>query len=165
MIVYDHSFNQNEWFIIIVLVLGYIAVFITNHFSFKIKAFLLVYGIYVGFFFDHTISVGPFNFYDVNDSSGFQLLDILSYFMYGPFSYFFIYIWEKFNVKRKYSFLYITCWSLVSIMVEGFAHYLGVYHYRGHYKIYYSFCTYPVVQWILLKTYTKIKIEEKVSDL
>ena len=157
MTIYDHSFNQNEWFVIIMNIVGFGAIFfMKKRFSFNISLFLVLFGIFVGFFFDHTISIEPFNFYNVNDNSSFQLIDFFSYTMFGPSSYFFIYIWDWFKIPIKYFFFYILCWSLFGVTLEWFAHELGVYHYREGYMIFYSFPFYPIVQIMLICLFFKV---------
>jgi hypothetical protein len=157
MTVYDHSFNQNEWFVVLMNLIGFGAIFfLKKRFSFNMGVFMVLFGIFVGFFFDHTISIEPFNYYNVNDNSSFQLIDFFSYTMFGPSSYFFIYIWVRFNIKFKYFFFYILFWSLMGVSVEWIAHCLGVYHYREGYMIYYSFPFYPISQIILICLYLKI---------
>ncbi|MDR6124687.1 hypothetical protein QFZ87_004284 [Bacillus sp. SLBN-46] len=157
MTIYDHSFNQNEWFVIIMNIVGFGAIFfMKKRFSFNISLFLVLFGIFVGFFFDHTISIEPFNFYDVNDNSSFQLIDFMSYTMFGPSSYFFIYFWDRFKIPFKYCFFYILCWSFFGVTLEWFAHELGVYHYRKGYMIFYSFPFYPIVQIMLICLFFKV---------
>jgi hypothetical protein len=50
-----------------------------------------IVGIFMGVLFDHTSSIEPFDYYDVNDSSRYEFFDFMSYIMYGPFTYLIIY--------------------------------------------------------------------------
>jgi uncharacterized membrane protein len=151
MKVYDNQFNSNEWFVIIGLCIGVIVtLYLPKRFSRKAAIVFFMCGIFTGFFFDHSLSVEPVSFYDVNDKSSYQFMDFLSYVSFGPYSYLFFYIYDRFRPKS--AFLYILISSIISIAVEWFAHYLGVYHYRHGYKIFYSFPIYLLVQscWLVL---------------
>jgi hypothetical protein len=157
---YDQSFDANEIFVLIVTVIGYLAVYLARkQFSLKMLLICLLFGIYTGFFFDHTISLYPMNYYDVNEVSKFELFDFISYVMYGPFSYFFIYLWEKLQLQTRHAVAYILCWSLIGLLTEAVAHKVGIYHYREGFSIFYSFTFYPIVQLIWLNLYWKLKKE------
>jgi hypothetical protein len=148
---YDNQFNANEWFVLITLVIGFLFVFIfPKRFPLKESIFYLLFGIFIGKFFDHTISIKPFDFYDVNDNSTYQFTDFFSYLMYAPFGYFFIYIYKLLKIKRGMVFPYIVVWSIVAIAIEYFASKLGVYHYKNGYHILFGFPIYLLCQTCLL---------------
>lgn len=161
MSVYDNQFNANEWFIIILWIVGYTGLFLLRRkFQPKEIIFLVTFGIYVGFFFDHTISVPPLNFYDVNDNSKFQIMDFISYLAYGPFAVFFIYFWKVLKLKRKHLVLYILIWSTFSVLLESVGAEAGVYHYRLRYNVSYSFPFYVFSQWLCFLFYEKVNNEK-----
>lgn len=152
MIVYDNHFNGNEWFIIIGLCLGIITLIILpKRFPRKVAILFIICGVYSGFFFDHSLSVEPVSFYDVNDKSSYQIFDFLSYLTYGPCSYLFFYLFDFFRPSKAIP-IYILIWSFVSTGLEWCAHHFGVYHYRHGYNLYYSFIIYLIVQscWLVL---------------
>ncbi len=153
MKIYDTHFNANEWFIIVGCCLGLgLILFLPKRFSIKNSLVFFMCGVYSGFFFDHSLSVQPVNYYDVNDSSNYQFIDFISYLGFGPFSYFFFYLFDLLRPKIKYIPIYILVWSFFSIILEWCSHKLGVYHYRNGYTIYYSFAIYLLVLscWCLL---------------
>lgn len=153
MIIYDTSFNANEWFIIVSLCIGFACmVLFPKRFSRQVFAVFFMCGVYSGFFFDHSLSVEPISFYDVNDVSKFQVMDFFSYFMYGPFSYFFFYIYDLLQPRSPLIPVYILTWALTSVGVEWLAKTLGVFHYLHGYQLAYSFPIYLLVQscWIAL---------------
>ncbi|GMA59564.1 hypothetical protein GCM10025859_59310 [Alicyclobacillus fastidiosus] len=43
------------------------------------------------------------SFYDVNDTSKFEFMDFVSYWMYGPVSYVFFFLYHFLKVKVKFS--------------------------------------------------------------
>jgi len=157
IIIYDSLFNQNEWFIIVLLITTYTIVFLLpKRFSVLISTIFILYGIAIGHFLDHTISIQPFDFYDVNDSSLYEFWDFLSYIMYGPFSYFIVYFFDKFKLKKQHILFYIVLWSLIAFGLESIGVKLGVYQYEKGWKIASSFPSYLAINSILLTLYYKL---------
>ena len=144
IVVYDQKFNSNEWFIIALLIIGVILVWnLPKRFPIKEALVYFLYFIYIGMIFDHTISIKPLDYYDVNDQSSYQLMDFLSYLSFGPFGYLYIYIYDFFKIKDKYITIYILLWTIGSLVAEYIAQaFLGIYHYKNDYEIYYSFPIY-----------------------
>lgn len=144
--IYDEKFNANEWFSIILLVVGFILVWrFKKRFSTKEVIFYMVYSYYMGMLFDHTIGIGPFDYYDVNDTSLYEFYDFLTYLMYAPYSYVFVYIYDYFKIKSSHAPVYILFWALGSTLLELIGDILGVYHYKNGYEIYYSFPIYLLI--------------------
>jgi hypothetical protein len=157
-VVYEHSFDANEWFIILSLLSLNILVCVTPKiFSLLQGTALYLYGIYCVMFFDHTISVRPWDFYDVNDNSSYQVIDFLSYCMYCPFSYFFIYLYVKLRIKGYEHIIYVLSWTCFSMLMEWIAVKIGLYHYDKGYKMYWSVPIYLFVQSVQIIYYHLIK--------
>ncbi len=144
VIVYDQKFNINEWSIILAFIVGIILVWkLPKRFPLKEALVYFTYFIFIGIIFDHTLSIEPFDYYDVNDLSSYQLIDFLSYLSFGAFGYIYIYVYDFFQIKDRYNTIYILSWTLISLVVEYIAQtYLGIYHYKNGYEIYYSFPIY-----------------------
>lgn len=53
---------------------------------------------------DHVLAGPPLDLYDLMDSGKFEMFDIFSYLLYGPFAYIYLYIYEKFKIKHIYTF-------------------------------------------------------------
>lgn len=154
---YDHAFNSNEWFILISIAVGYSLLFILpKRFPTTYIVLFLFIGMNSGMVFDHTISIPPFDFYDVNDSSKFEIYDFLSYIMYGPYGYFFFYLYDYLKLRRYRTMLYIISWSIAAMIVEWVAYNLGVFHYKAGYKFIYSFPFYFFVQSVTLALFNLI---------
>jgi len=143
---YDNQFNANEWFVIISIVVGLLLVFaLPKRFSKKTSAVYLLCGVFIGFFFDHTLSVLPVSFYDLNDSSRVEWTDFLSHVMYGSYSYFFFYLYDYLKVTPRYFLIYILVWAFLSAGIEKLFLIFGVFHYRHGYNLSYSFIIYLIV--------------------
>lgn len=148
-VVYEKAFDWNEWFIIITLIsLNLLILIMPKIFTVIEGIAYYLFGIAIVNFFDHTTSVKPWDLYDVNDSSKYQLIDFAYYVMNGPISYFFIYFYAKFRIKGHQTILYILICSILSIFAEWFGVKIGLFHYDKGYKMYWSFPIYMLVQTI-----------------
>jgi hypothetical protein len=142
-IIYDNSFNKNECVIIIFLIIGLVLILkLKKIFTLKESLVYLLFGFFSGILFDHILSTSPIDLYDVNDQSYYELIDFITYLMYSPYSYLFIYIYKYFNVRLSRTPIYILSYSLISIMCELFFTSMGVFHYKNGYEIYDSFSVY-----------------------
>lgn len=162
-VIYEDSFNINEWFVIISLVLTIIVIWIMPKiFTILEGTAYYIFGIVYGMFYDHTISVKPWDFYDVNDLSSYQIIDFISYVMYGGYSYFFLYIYQKMNIKGHWHLIYVLIWSCFSLLLEWIGLKIGLYHFDKGYNMYWSFPIYIIAQSMLIIFYqiTKKKFDE-----
>ena len=157
-VTYENSFDWNEWSIIIVLLLGNLLIIIMPKIFSMIEGIAhYLYGIAIVQFFDHTTSVRPWDLYDVNDSSKYQLMDFIYYVMNGPFSYFFIYLYLKLKISGYRTILYLFIWSSFSVLAEWIGVKIGLFHYQKGYKMYWSFPIYMTIQLIQLIYCHKIR--------
>ena len=164
--IYNQRFNSNEWFVIGMLIIGGLAVWkLPKRFSVKESLVYFLYFVFVGIIFDHTVGIKPFDFYDVNDSSAYQLMDFLSYVSFGPFGYLFIYLYDCFKIKNSYNTIYIFCWTMSALVTEYIADILGVYHYKNGYEFYYSFPIYLMILTSDLLLYKVLSSKKADADL
>ncbi|KGX91807.1 CBO0543 family protein [Pontibacillus marinus] len=162
IVVYETAFDWNEWFVIITLVSLSFFIFRIPKIFPPIEAIgYYLFGITIVYFFDHTTSVRPWDLYDVNDSSKYQLMDFIYYVMNGPFSYMFIYLYSKLNIKGHYNILYIFIWSSFSVLAEWIGVKIGLFHYDKGYNMYWSLPIYMLVQIILIIYYHLVQISKK----
>jgi hypothetical protein len=157
-VIYEKSFNSNEWFVIISVVVLVLLIWITPKiFSILEGIALFLYGIATGLFYDHTISVKPWDFYDVNDNSSYQMIDFLSYIMYGPYSYFFMYLYEKLNIRGFSHIIYVFIWSSLALLMEWIGLKIGLFHFDKGYSMYWSFPIYILTLTLQIIFYHVIK--------
>ncbi|MFX3617021.1 MAG: hypothetical protein ACE3JK_05815 [Sporolactobacillus sp.] len=143
---YDHFLNSNEGFIILTLAVGYLVIFfLPKRFSRAQTVLAITLGIYLVMLFDNVLCLGPFDFYDINDTSGIDVWDYVSQLMFGPFAYLFMYGCSLIRQNRLYFFLYTAIWALISIFAEALSWHAGVYRYRNHYQMFYSLPIYMLV--------------------
>lgn len=138
-------FDQNEWFIIVVILVSLIMYkVLPKRFPKAITAIIVLYSIAMPKILDHTIAVKPYNLYDLTDSSKYELFDLIMYAIYPPFGYLFIYIYDYFKFKGIRFAMYIFFWSIASIGMEFIANQLHVFNYHG-WKLIYSLPIYTVI--------------------
>lgn len=157
-VVYEKSFDWNEWFVIIVIISLHGLMIITPKIFSKTEGIAhYLYGITIVYLFDHTLSTKPWDFYDVNDNSNFQLFDFLYYIMNGPFSYYFIYLYQKLKIDGFRTILYLLLWSSLAVLMEWVGFKIGLFHYDKGYNMHWSFPIYMMVQIIQIIFYHKIR--------
>lgn len=140
----DH-FDQNEWFIIVVILVSLIMYkVLPKRFPKAITAIIVLYSIAMPKILDHTIAVKPYNLYDLTDSGQYELFDLIMYAIYPPFGYLFIYIYDYFKFKGIRFVMYIFFWSIASIGMEFIANQLHVFNYHG-WRLIYSLPIYTAI--------------------
>lgn len=164
-VIYEKAFDWNEWFIIINIVILNILILLVPKIFSKLEGLAYyIFGIFIVKFFDHTVSVKPWDLYDVNDNSSYQVMDFFYYIMNGPYSYFFMYIYVKFKIKGIKNLFYILIWSAISVLIEWIGVKIGLFHYNKGYKIYWSFPIYMFMQSLQIIYYHIINKENLASD-
>ncbi|MCQ2009127.1 MAG: hypothetical protein ABF629_00270 [Sporolactobacillus sp.] len=139
-------FNSNELFILITGVTAYTAMLLLpKRFNRQQTITMLLIGAFISTFFDNTVCINPFNYYNVNDTPFTDFWDMLSFVMFGPFAYFFIYFYVVIRKNRTTYFFYITIWALISMIAEALAWHVGVYHYKNGYQLFFSLPIYLIV--------------------
>lgn len=163
---YDHAFNGNEWFVIISMIILYYLIWkLPKIMSTSEAIAYTIYGMFIVVIHDHNMGVGPFDYYDVNDSSAFQFMDFLSYIMFGPYSYILIWLYIKLNIRGYQHILYILAWTSLAILIEWLTTKIGLYHYKNGYSIYYSIPIYLGVQTLQLVIYNLHSREKRMNSL
>ncbi|MCO7176207.1 hypothetical protein ACFP7A_10000 [Sporolactobacillus kofuensis] len=146
MIDNDLLFHSNEVFIIITGALAYIVMLrLPKQFTRQQTIIMLLISIYLSALFDNTLCVHPFNFYYVNNTSIPGFWDLMSYLMFGPFAYLFVYIYSILKKNRATYFIYIVVWAIVALFAEALAWHAGVYRYQNGYQMFFSLPIYLLV--------------------
>jgi F0F1-type ATP synthase assembly protein I len=77
-IIYDHTFNSNEWFVILIILGGAILMLLLKRYFIALESVACyLYGMYWGMFFDHTLSVVPWGFLRCQRSLGLSIYGFL----------------------------------------------------------------------------------------
>lgn len=164
-IVYDHQFNANEWFVIGLMSVGFAAYWLLPRTLSPLQTiFNMLIGVTFGLIFDHTIAIPPFDLYDVGDNSKYELFDFISYLMYAPYGYLFIYGADRFRIYGMLEIGYIMVWSGIALLFEWIGVQVGLFHYKHGYQIVYSIPIYFVVLSIQLSTYRSVFSNHRLRD-
>jgi hypothetical protein len=161
MILWEH-FDKNEIYIIVMLVIAYSAFFLLpKRLPPNITLLFLVWGFASSTLFDFTIGGGLLDFYKVNDSNRYELSDVLTYFLFATFGYYFVYFYERFNINKKSFIFYVMGWMIVGLFMEKVSTWMGVTQYQNGYKLPYSVAVFLVVQTTTGLYYEWIKKRER----
>ncbi|MFD1361254.1 hypothetical protein [Lentibacillus salinarum] len=141
------SFDKNEIYVLVMLVISYAAFFMfPKKLPRDMTLLFLVWGFTIATFLDFTIGGGVMDFYKVNDSDKYELTDLLTYFLFAPFSYFFVYFYRRFQIGRKTIIFYIIGWTLLALLMERVSLFMDVVHYNNGYSMTFSIVVFLVVQ-------------------
>lgn len=152
------SFDKNEIYILIMLVVAYTAFFLfPKKLPTNVTVLFLVWGLATSTLFDFTIGGGLMDFYRVNDLNEYELFDVLTYFLFAPFSYFFVYFYHRFSVNRKSFIFYVLGWSLAGLAMEWVSTVVEVIKYQNGYKLPYSLAVFLTVQTVTGLYYELLK--------
>lgn len=156
MITHDNRFNGNEVFDLVLLAFYVLVLILPKRFPKPISLVFILFGIYSARFWDQLLGTPAMNFYDINDSSGIDVFDIILYLSYGPFSYFIIYIFDRLKLKKQSLIPYILLWAVIALGFEWIGDILEVFHYKNGYRILFSFPIYLITYSILFLLYYKL---------
>ncbi|SFB07535.1 MULTISPECIES: hypothetical protein [unclassified Bacillus (in: firmicutes)] len=125
------SFDENEWFFLILLVVCiFLYKIIPKRFPFSIAILLFLFPITTARLTDKFLSAPDIDLYDVYDSEAFELFDLLSYAMYAPFGYFFIYLYDMYRFKGFKLVVYIFGCSGLALGFEWITHQFHLFKYK-----------------------------------
>jgi hypothetical protein len=143
------KFDTNEIFIIVIGVLLSLIVvkILPNRLSYTTSIIMFLHKISIAIAVDHILAGPPLDLYDVLDTGKFEFFDLILYlFIYGPFTYIIIYIYDKwFYHKSNFKkFIFLVFVILINVGFEFIATKLDIYIYKG-WKLYYSIPIYLIV--------------------
>lgn len=140
------KFDENEWFIIISLVLVLtIARLLQKQFSTMVVVFVMLFNVFLGQTVDYILAVPPYDLYDINDQKQYEIFDGILYFLlYPPTAYIVIYFYDKWRITGIFVFAYIIAWALITTGLEWIATVFQVFKYNG-WKLIFSFPVYIAV--------------------
>lgn len=143
----ESAFGLNDWFVLSCIALSYIIICILpRRFPSSVTFLLLLFSATAASMLDNSLGGHIFDLYDIMDGPAYTLMDFLVYFLYGPMGYFFIYIYDRLQLRGMKTVGYILLWSGFSVVFELLCSCFGVFHYKDSYNWYYSFCIYLASQ-------------------
>lgn len=144
------SVDENEWFVLIVILLAYSVLLpIPKQLPKSIMIMVMLFSSTVARLFDHLLSSPKLNLYDLMDAPTYEIFDLLTYLLYPPFAYFFVYIFNTLKIRGLWIVLYILLWSIGGTMFEWLTVNIEIFNYNN-WRLSYSFTVYLIVQSLTL---------------
>lgn len=160
----EDRFDLNDYFVIFAVIISWAIFFILPKILSKQVIILIsLYSLTTAALFDNSVGAAPWDFYDIMDGPDYTVMDVVVYFLYPPFSYLFLYIYKKFQIRDQYLILYIPCFTAAAIVVEWVYHKMKVFEYKNGNSIIYSICVYLMIQSVLMCFYRFITVNQKVK--
>jgi hypothetical protein len=157
------QFDMNEWFIIISIVVSYTIMFLLpKRFPFSVSILMLLFAIFVARTTDEVLAGPNVDLYNVIDSGKYELFDLISYAMYAPFAYFFVYFFDLLKPRGFYLFLYIVSFSLIGWGFEWISAKFQIFTYI-EWKFIFSLAVYLVIQPLTLLFFHLVNSVHKES--
>lgn len=157
----ENKFDLNDYFVIIALFLSWgIYFFLPKVFSKQMTILIFLYSLTAAGLFDNSVGAAPFDFYDIMDGPAYTVMDVVVYFLYPPFSYLFLYLYKKHQIRDQYLVFFIASFTAAAIAVEWVFHKAGVFEYKNGNSIIYSICAYLFIQSLLIAVYRFLTIKE-----
>jgi hypothetical protein len=150
---FPEKFDQNEGFVLITLLLSIIFIFICpKRMPISITILIMIFSLTIARLADHLLSSPKIDLYSMMDSGKYEFFDLILYFLYAPFGYFFVYVYEKLKVNGYLTTIYILLWSLFGTFFEWISVNFEVFEYK-EWELKYSFTVYVFTQAITLLLY------------
>ncbi|MFB5189165.1 hypothetical protein [Alicyclobacillus fastidiosus] len=138
------DFDANEWFIILTIVCGYTLVaLLPKRYPTAVSILVVLFCVSVAIILDHSIATPPLDMYDINDQKKYELMDVITYFMYSPFAVLSVYIYDRLNPTGLYFTAYVIGWSGLAVLFEWAAVKCHVFTYH-EWHLLYSFSVYLI---------------------
>src|SRR3954447_10813861 len=102
MMLVENKFDQNDYFVIFAVIISWgIYFFLPKVFSKQLTILIFLYSLTAAGLFDNTMGAAPYDHYDIMDGPAYTVMDVVVYFIYPPFSYLFLYLYKKYQIKDK----------------------------------------------------------------
>ncbi|MGY0693952.1 hypothetical protein ACW2QC_14375 [Virgibacillus sp. FSP13] len=155
-------FDKNEIYILSVLVVLCIILFLLpKRFPRDVTMLFFIWGFACSTLFDFTIGGGLIDFYKTNDLNGYELFDLLTYVMFAPISYLFIYLYDVLGINKKTFIWYILVWTISGLGAEWMSTMMGVTEHQNGYQTPYSVAVFLVVLTVTALYYELVKPHRK----
>ncbi len=161
------QFDTNEVYLLILLTLVYIVLFLVLRkkiFKPHITLLSLVWGFSVGIAIEFTIGGGLLDFYMLNDSNSYEVMDVLYFLLFSPFGYFFFYFYHRLKINKEKVIFYVLAWATVGVSAHWLFTQLGIITLQKGYHIALSFPIFLVIQTLSVIFYEQIKYRENIFE-
>lgn len=165
-------FDQNEWFVLLTIVAGYIVMaLLPQRYPRAMSVLIVLFCVSAAYVMDHAIASPPLDLYDINDRKEYEWIDLVTYLMYSPYALLCVYIYHKLRPRKLWFTGYIIGWSLFCVFFEWLAIMCHVFTFHG-WSLVYSYSVYIVMTVIhlwffeyLLRNFYRQDTKEFVPDV
>lgn len=151
----NFTFDRNEWFVVassVVVLLYFLR--IRKHFQPMAILVLWIFNFTFVATIDYAVAATPFHVYDCLDNETYEPMAAYSHlFVYTPFSFIFLYYYDKWAIRGYKLVVYLAAWTVFSLFYEWLGLNFGFLNYSRGWKMIYSIPTYPTASLILLVIY------------
>jgi hypothetical protein len=163
MMPFPEVFDQNEWFVLIVLFLSLVIVYLLpKRMPLSITVLIMIYSFTVARLSDHLLSSPKIDLYNIMDTEKYEFFDLILYLLYAPFGYFFVYIYEKIRVRGYWTVVYILLWSSFGSLFEWVSVYFNIFTYK-EWELKYSFTVYVFTQTLTLLLFNYLRKQHQCN--
>jgi hypothetical protein len=139
------KFDANEWFILLSIGLGYSwLLFTPRRYPRSISVLIILFTETFAIILDHALAPPPLDLYDINDTPKYELMDVITYLIYSPFSLLTVYLYDKLNPRGIYFTAYVICWSAFCVAFEWASVKCHVFTFH-YWNLVYSFSVYLIM--------------------
>ncbi|MDR4947363.1 hypothetical protein [Neobacillus cucumis] len=157
------SFDKNEISLLVIIAIFYIAYFLLSRkVAPQVRILALLWGITIGILFDFTIGGGLLDYYKLNDSNHYEVMDIVYYLTFGPFGFFFFYFYEILHINKKTFIYYVVAWTITGLAAQWLFTWLNIITFQNGYHLSYSFPVFLITQTATGAFFEQVKKREQV---
>jgi len=150
LLYFPKKFDENEWTIIIAVIISILLfVLLPKRFPKEITPLIVLLSISFPKILDHSIAAKSLNLYNLNDMKQYEIFDVILYAVYPIFGYLFVYILDRYDIKKFKLVWYIVFWTFLGFGTDSLLVKLNVFNYTG-WRLIYSL---PVYITVLSVTY------------
>lgn len=151
----NFRFDMNEWFVVVSsIVVLFCFLLVRKHFRPVVILVIWVFNVTFVATIDYALAATPFHVYDCLDNETYEPMALVSHvFMYTPFSFIFLYFYDKWSIHGKKLVVYLAAWTTLSLLFEWISLKFGFLNFSRGWKLSYSIPTYPTAALILLRVY------------
>ncbi|MCC3375472.1 hypothetical protein [Cohnella sp. REN36] len=145
------------WFNVVTLLAAYgLALRLPRAMPGSIAALVMIFSLTAAKGLDDTIGMKPYDWYDINVSSSIDFWDLVTWMIYPPVGYLFVYLFHVCRIRGLSIPVFLLLSALIGTGFEWLATVCGVFHYKG-WSLRYSFLMYLVVQAATLAFFVVLK--------